>query len=271
MNQTMKQNLVAIGVASVLGVCSTSALAQLSIETDATGSPAVNVLGVTDIVLFDQTDSPDGNGIPDQDFEAAYDAYDAMAADDFIVTSDTGWTINSMETIGTTGTPGVATVTIEFYPDAAGTPDVANPVCVFDDIVPIDTAGSFSLTFPTSCILPSDGTTVYWVSQFTNQSFAAAGQHFWSGRSVVNGNESQWANPGDGFGTGCTVFSPAGTVCGIGGGLLQDRLFSLAGEIGGAFVLPPPPVVPTLNAWGLGALLATIMGTAMFWRRRQQA
>ena len=37
------------------------------------------------VLLYDQTDSAGGNGAPDQDFEAAFDGYDAEGADDFDV------------------------------------------------------------------------------------------------------------------------------------------------------------------------------------------
>lgn len=270
MNQPLKKNLLALGIAAAM-CASTSAFAQLSAENPGVaGVVTAPILLGSDVVLIDQTDSPDGNGAPDQDFEAAYDAYDAMGADDFVVTDPTGWTVNSMNTIGTTGTAGNATVTITFYPDAGGTPDVANPVCTFPGIVPVDTAGSFGMTFPASCILPSDGTTLYWVSQFTDQNFGADGQHFWSGRSISDNNEAQWANPGDGFGTGCTTFMPAGTVCGIGGGLLQDRLFSLQGVIGGGGPdLPPPPAVPTFNRWGTAILAMGLLAVGMLTRRRR--
>lgn len=270
MNQSFKKNMLALGVAAAFGM-STSAYAQLAAENPGVNgvNPGSTLFG-GDIILIDQTDSPDGNGVPDQDFEAAYDAYDAIGADDFVVTDPTGWTVNAMNTIGTTGTAGNATVTIEFYPDAGGTPDVANPVCTFPGIVPVDTLGSFNIAFPASCILPSDGTTVYWVSQLTDQNFGADGQHFWSGRSIVDGNESQWANAGGGFGTPCATFMPAGTVCGVGGGLAQDRLFSLEGVLGGGGPdLPPPPAVPTFNRWGTAILALGLLAVGMLVRRRR--
>ncbi len=269
MNQSLKKNLLAVGVATAVGM-SASAYAQMA--TDNPGIVGLNpapVLQGADIILHDQTDSPDGNGVPDQDFEAAYDAYDAMGADDFVVTDASGWTVNAMNTIGTTGTPGNATVTITFYPDAGGTPDVGNPVCTFPGIVPVDTTGSFNIALPGGCVLPSDGSTVYWVSQFTDQNFGANGQHFWSGRSVVDGNESQWSNPGGGFGTPCNVFMSAGTVCGVGGGLLQDRLFSLEGMIGVGVALPPPPAVPTFTRWGTAILALGLLAIGLLVRRQR--
>ena len=54
-------------------------------------------------VLYDQTSSPAGNGAPDQDFEADYDAYDSEGADDFVVPAG-GWVIQSVDTIGTLST-----------------------------------------------------------------------------------------------------------------------------------------------------------------------
>ncbi len=52
-------------------------------------------------VLYSQLDNPAGNGVPDQDFEAGFDGYDSIAADDFVVTDPSGWTIQQVSTVGT--------------------------------------------------------------------------------------------------------------------------------------------------------------------------
>jgi uncharacterized repeat protein (TIGR01451 family) len=220
--------LLALGLA-----CALPASAALQKAAGSAGAPAANTPAGGDVVLYSQLNNPAGNGVPDQDFEASFDAYDSEAADDFVVTDASGWTINQVTTVGTTGTPGGATVSVDFYPNAAGggDPDLpgATPTCTYTGIVPTDTLGSFTINLPTSCILPP-GT--HWVAIQTNQNFASFGQHFWSNRTTQTGSESVFRNPGDGFASGCTTFMPA-TVCGVGGGASPDLLFTIVGQVGG--------------------------------------
>lgn len=215
-----------IAVVAALGTSGSAAFAM----TDAAGATGV-VPTPRGGVLYDQTDSASGNGAPDQNFEAAFDAYDSEAADDFVVTEPTGWTINRINTVGTTGTPGGALVDVNFYMDVGGAPDTV-AICSYSAISPTDTLGSFNIDLPTDCILPP-GT--HWVAIQVDQNFGTFGQHFWSNRSVDNGSGGVWRNPGDGFGSGCTDWSTAGTVCGVGGGF-NDFLFSLEGVLGGFVV-----------------------------------
>jgi uncharacterized repeat protein (TIGR01451 family) len=177
-------------------------------------------------VLYDQTSNPATNGAPDQDFEALYDAYDSEGADDFVVPAS-GWVIQSIDTIGTTGVAGGSTVDVTFYTNNAGMPGTAIPACTYAALTPADTAGSLSTTLPTACSLAA-GT--YWMAIQVNQNYGTNGQHFWGNRTVASGNNAVWRNPGDGFLSGCTVFT-AMTTCGVGGGTNPDFLFRLNGII----------------------------------------
>lgn len=212
--------------------------------------------------LYTQFDNPGNNGAPDQDFEPMFDAYDSSAADDFVVPGSavTGWTITSVQTVGTTGTPGSATVdvTIRQNSPGGGDPDLPGAaVCTYVDLVPVDTLGSFDITLPTPCII---GPGTYWVELQTAQNFGSNGQHFWSNRSTQTGSESVWRNPGGGFTTpvDCTNFTPQ-TACNVGSGLNPDFLFQISGTLGG---LAPPGPIPTLSntmMWTLMGLL-TVFG-----------
>ena len=179
-------------------------------------------------LLYDQTDSAAGNGVPDQDFEAAYDSYDSMAADDFVVPA-TGWSIETVNTVGTTGTSPAPLVDISINADNAGVPGAPMPGCDYPGLIPTaDVGGSLTLTLAPVCDLTVAGT--YWVVIQVNQDFAVNGQHFWSNRTVQSGNSSVWQNPVDGFATGCTTWTDPIT-CGIGGGASPDLLFSLEGVV----------------------------------------
>lgn len=267
------KTLLALGASSALLAASAHA-AGPALEAGVGGiTNATNDGGGARIVLYDQTDNASGNGAPDQDFEAAYDAYDSTGADDFEVDFADGWDINRVNTTGTTGTAGGSVVDVTFYGDNAGAPDTGNTLCSYDDVAPTsDTAGSFVIDLPADCELDAG---IAWMAIQTNQNFGANGQHFWSNRSVATLSEAHWENPGDGFATGCTTFSPVSTCIGgagtpIGGGF-PSFLFSLEGELGEPDAPAVPVIeVPTLDWRGIVALFA-LLGAAGFLVMRRRA
>ncbi len=213
-------------------------------------------------LLFDQTGNPGGNSIPDQNFEAAFDAYDCMGADDFSVPVDREWTINQVAVVGLYTGSGVATgVTVGFHDDAGGLPGAL--ITSFNSIAPTsDTAGSFVVDLPAPVIL-GEGT--YWMSFQVDKSFGGgSGQHFWSETLNSNGNIAAWINPGDGFGSGCTNWNTT-AFCGVGSGTPANLEFSLSGEDNAAIT------IPTLGEIGLAVFLVLLMGTALVFLRRQRA
>lgn len=264
-----KRAPLSVVVAAALGL-SGPAMAQM--QTDNPGGPTGDLPVPTGagFVLFDQTDNASGNGAPDQDFEAAYDVYDAEGADDFVVPGGTAWEIQQVSTPGTQSAGGAAnSVDITFYTDDGGAPGAPVAACTYSELATVEDAGSHTITLPTPCTL-SSGT--YWMAQQTNQDFATDGQHFWSDRTVGNGNEAVWRSPGDGFGNGCTEFTPK-TVCGVGDAASPDFLFALTGLEVDPPEPPPATAVPTMNRWGLSALILALLGFSgwVLMRRRQDA
>ncbi len=214
--------------------------------------------------LFDQTDNASGNGAPDQAFEAAYQAYDCEAADDFDVTDATGWDITAVNSLGSNlpaGSGPAAFINLWFYADNGGAP-ADTPECEYllqSNFT--DAAGDLSITLDSTCNL-SPGT--YWVAQQARQDFNPSGQHFYSNRAVQSGNTGLWRNPGDGFGTGCVSWSPSAVCIGgsgnpIGGGW-PDYLFQIIGDVrpdaataGGAPAIGPLGMLLTVLALGGGS------------------
>ena len=242
-----------------LGV-SANANAQLADDTNVASGSIPTVSGMAPI-LYEQTDNASGNGAPDQDFEAAFDVYDSMGADDFIVTNGAGWVVTGVDTVGTQSTGGTAaSVTIEFYDDNAGSP--GNVVCSYPGLTPTQNAGSFTIQLPAPCNL--NGGETYWMAQQTVQDFGGNGQHFWSNRTTQTGNPAHWINPGDGFGSGCTTFTPM-TTCGVGGGTNPDFLFVIRGFNGGS-----NQIIPTMGGVGLGILGLTMVGGGLMAMRRRR-
>jgi len=258
----MKNSKLYLALSTALAFSATTQAVQLATENPTANPSAPNLPANISAVLYDQTDSPFGNGAPDQDFESSFDAYDSFIADDFVVPGGRTWSIDGVVTVGTTTGP-ANTVSVWFYPDNGGAP-AATAACSYTGLTTFtETAGSFVVSLPTPCDLT---TGTYWMAFQTQQDFGVSGQHFFSNRSVVSGNEAMWQNPGDGFGSGCTTWSPAGTVCGVGGGnpsTPYDFLFALTGQ---SIV----PQIPTLNWVSLSGLAGGLAILSLFALRRRK-
>ena len=186
---------------------------------------AVEFPDTPNVILYDQTDNPGAAAINSQNFEAANDAFDNQAADDFVATGN--WIVTTVEVGGVyfNGPGPAASVNVWFYADAAGLPgtEVYSALAV----VPVDTAGSFVITLPVAAVL-APGT--YWVSVQANQDFTPFGQWGWTERTVASNSPSAWRNPGGGFGTPCTSWGARVGTCGV--GTQPDLIFRLQGTSG---------------------------------------
>ena len=175
-------------------------------------------------VLYDQTSNPGGNGFPAQNFEAAFDAYDNMAADDFTIPAGESWDIDEFYFVGTLSTGGpVSTADISIYTDAAGAP--GSVILTHAGVVVTYDGTALTATIPTTNL----GAGTYWVALAVNLDFGCCGQFFWSNRTAPTNGDSHWINPLDGFGSGCTTWTPT-PICGVGGGL-SDALFQVRGSV----------------------------------------
>ena len=199
-----------------------------------TAVPVPHLDSPRSVLLWDQTDNPAGGSIGSQDFEPAFDIFDDEAADDFVVPAGAFWSIDEAFISGGYNAGGgpAAAVNLYFYSDSGGTP--GGVVCGYPLLNPIDGGGSFLITLPRPCVLRA-GT--YWVSAQARQDFGTNGQWYRSTRSAQNGSESRWRNPGNGYGTGCTSFTPVSSCV---AGTAPDLLYWLAGTAGGVAPSGPP-------------------------------
>jgi subtilisin-like proprotein convertase family protein len=183
--------------------------------------------------LWDQSDGPGSNSVGSQDFEPALSFFNDEAADDFVVPAGTAWSIEEAFFVGgySPGGGPAAALNVTVYADAAGTP--GGVICSYPLLDPIDLGGSLWAMLPHPCVVRG-GT--YWIAAQARQDLATAGQWYWLTRAAQNGNESHWRNPGNGYGTGCLVFSPVSSCL---SGTEPDLRFWLAGHAIG--VVPPPP------------------------------
>jgi hypothetical protein len=157
-------------------------------------------------VLLDQTDPLSPQSYPSQDFEAEFNQFDATLADDFTVPVGFTWTIESVLARGKNDGSGIGTTArVTLYEDGVDQP---GPV--------IATRTGTVTGFPRMQIAipspPTLATGTYWISVESLMpagSFDDPNQWFWA----VNdggpfGAEAVFKNPGDGFKTGCTTFTP---------------------------------------------------------------
>ncbi|MCK6561954.1 S8 family serine peptidase [bacterium] len=213
-------------------------------------------------VLYDQMDSPGLNSITSQNFEAANDAFDNQAADDFVVpASDGAWTIERVEVAGVyfNGTGPVASVNVWFYQNAGNLPGAE----VYSALEVVPSAGiangSFVIDLPAPAILTAGA---YWVSVQANMDFTPFGQWGWTERTVASSNPSAWRNPGNGFGTPCTDWGQRVSACGVGSD--PDLLFRLSGMVGGGCLwLTANPLSGSISPGGSETVEVTVSAAGL--------
>lgn len=204
--------------------------AALALSGAAFAAPSKSVSGKTAVlpvtaqaVLYSQLANDSANGITSQDFEAAFDAYDNRAADDFVVPFGVKWKVSEVFVAGQHFgvTPNSANVT--FYKDKGGKPGkvVADfPMAAITN----DSSGSLTVSLPSSVTLKA-GT--YWVSVQAQMDFNVGGQWYWETNLAPTGMNAMWQNPGGGFGTGCDKYADMNTCLGQPAG---DMMFELRGK-----------------------------------------
>jgi hypothetical protein len=220
-------------------------------------------------VLYDQYDNAATTGAADitsQDFEAAFNAFDNQAADDFVVPAGQTWQITGVDVLGEYGNgPGPAdSFHVFFYANDAisnlptGAPlasRLSSPYTGSSDFV-------ITLTSPVTLLA---GT--YWVSVQVREDFNPNGQWFWRNRTVQSNSGAAWQNPGNGFGTGCTTWIRRTGCAGL-GQTFPDQVFRLHGK---ATVVPPltdfrdvrraPDINPGFDLCGTGNLAMNFTGS----------
>ena len=178
-------------------------------------------------VLYDQYGTP-ATDDTSQDFETAFDAYDNTAADDFVVPSGQTWTINEVDAGGdvSIARPASPLFNVYIYQNNGGQPGTQ----VYSALSQT-TGGSgsdYNVTLSSPAVLSAGS---YWVSVQARWDFNTDGQWYWQNQAAQAGNATQWQNPGDGFGSGCTSWADMQTCLGQSGN--PDQVYRLIGSSGG--------------------------------------
>jgi hypothetical protein len=178
-------------------------------------------------VLYDQTDSPAGAGFTSQVFEPASSAFDCRAGDDFTVPApDVEWDIAGIVVLGAyLGSGPTPLIDVEVFTDGGSIPS-STALCSYIGLqagvdFTDDGNGNLDIALPTLCVAPAGD---YWLSVRADMD-STVGQWLWVERTTQSGASFAWENPGDGFGTGCVSWTPAGGC----GASSPDLLFALFG------------------------------------------
>jgi hypothetical protein len=182
------------------------------------------------VTLYDQIDSPGTVSVGSQDFEAANDAFDNQAADDFVVPAGQSWQVTQVDATGVyfNGAGPAASFHVYFYTSVVSGSYTIPGAAVYTATAQtyVNNSGVFQVPLAAPANLAS-GT--YFVSVQARQDFATTGQWGWTNRTVQSNQGAAWRNPPGGFGicmnwdkrSICTS-SPAGE---------NDQMFRLVGTI----------------------------------------
>jgi hypothetical protein len=191
-------------------------------------------------VQFYGPSNPSSGGTTAQDFETAYDVYDAQGADDFIVPTGETWYIDSLLIPGSYSATAATTSGVKFfiYDDNNGLPGTQ----IYGDTISTNLDGNgdgdLKVVFETPLVLSSGH---YWLVANARKDYAnGGGQWYWQ-RDISNtGYPGLWRNPGNGFSTGCTSWTVM-YECTVLGLVDSGYAFSLYGCYG--------PVKPLLEGF----------------------
>lgn len=158
-------------------------------------------------VQFYGPSAPSTGGVTAQDFETAYDIYDALGADDFVVPSGVTWYIDSIVIPGSYSATATTTCGLAYniHSDNSGQPGTQ----LFGDTINANLDGNgdgdLTLVFETPAQLTSGH---YWLVANGRKNFGSGGgQWYWQRDSNAIGYPALWQNPGNGFGSTCTTWT----------------------------------------------------------------
>jgi PKD repeat protein len=150
--------------------------------------------------------------------------WSVQAADDFVVPFGETWYLQQIYAAGFYG--GLinlpSEVNVFIYADDDGKPGAE--ILALPELAPTHDAGALVMNLPDPLILEAGH---YWVSVQPKMDYFLDGRWFWFMESVQTFEPFHWRNPGGGYGTGCTDWSP-GSTCGF---TFPDLTFALYGTL----------------------------------------
>jgi hypothetical protein len=195
------------------GAATTAVHAASSLRNAKPASPkTVPRDAASGMVLYRQTGTYTGAAVA----QTSTDGNNASGADDFTVTDANGWTISAFNfaVVLPNYSPSAGlSYNVDVYPDASGHPAFPGVCSAHFAAGIVDNDNTMlSVPLPQACVLPQGS---YWVALQANNnndsSQPLVPQVDWSGytAAVIPGWPASWENPGNGYGTGCDVWTPA--------------------------------------------------------------
>jgi hypothetical protein len=178
-------------------------------------------------LLYDQSESDNGQAIRAENFEPALDDYDSEAADNFKVPAGQTWKISEVyvEGIYFEGSRSNDSFNVTFYRSRKGKIGERVKTCA-NASYRHDTQFDLGSEYITCKVELKKGS--YFVAVQANTIYFEGGEWGWTTNNTVRGAASLWRNPRDGFATGCTDFTTT-TIC-IPNGEGGDFAFALYGK-----------------------------------------
>jgi len=180
-------------------------------------------------VLYDQSQGDNGIGIISQQFtDFSGGTYDAQGADDFTVPAGKTWKVTEVDASGVyfNGSGPADSFNVTFYSKIKGSKEKVKASC--NNANYTDTGfGSPAIKCSANLNGGTKGKT-YYVSVQAVMAFGNGGEWGWNTNNAQAGKPGLWKNPGGGFGTGCTNYTPVLTCIPSGEG--PDFAFALQGS-----------------------------------------
>jgi hypothetical protein len=157
-----------------------------------------------DTTCYAQLDGDNGIGIVSQVFESDFSIYDSRAADDFQIARQC--TVNTVMVNGMyfNGSGPADSVKVVFY-HSRDASRVGRVILRENNLSYSDPSGAGNFTIDLSKpFVPTHRTN--WVSVKADMDFSTGGEWGWLTNNTARRLNSRWANPDDGFATGCTTW-----------------------------------------------------------------
>lgn len=221
-------SVVAVGLATTLSLPAGAANNAVGVASQSTGAHVTAIVDKT----CSQRDDDNGTAIPSTNSAPDPNGTNSQGADDFTVHKKKCITGQgaatqavSLLTITADGTyfsgSGPAdSYNVTYYKNAGGTPGSIVKACSNASYTDSTGLGTPIIVCPIK-LKPGS----YWVSVQANMNFTSGGWA-WNTNNTVRGYASQWENPSDGYGTGCTTYTTTTTCFSAGEG--GDFSFALS-------------------------------------------
>ena len=219
----MRSTLACLAASGALALAVTVGLPQAAGASTSTPRATSTTRPNTATLLYSQDNDASGYGLVSQNFGKG-NTEDAQSADDFTVPKGKTWAITEVKVDGfySSGSGPAASENVFFYKTVVKNKhDIPGTLVKKVTLKGTGAKGAFVISGITGVSL---ATGHYWVSVQANMT---SGEWYWASRTKQGGSPAVWKNPGNGFGSGCTTWTPYQSCTGASG--RPDFMWALYG------------------------------------------